>query len=41
MMLDAPHEATKLFGGQAARLDLELCVSSGLFDICLEMDAWL
>ena len=26
MMLDALHEATKLSGGQAARLDLELAV---------------
>ena len=36
-LLDASYEVTRGFAGQKARPDLEAAVSSGLFDLCVEV----
>ena len=36
-LLEAPYEVTRGFAGQKARPDLEAVVSTGLFDLCVEM----
>eukprot|EP01043_Picozoa_sp_COSAG02_P000754 COSAG02_NODE_14_length_56855_cov_512.793661_35_plen_399_part_00 len=36
-LLDASYEVTRSFAGQKARPDLEAAVSTGLFDLCVEM----
>ena len=36
-LLEAPYEVTRSFAGQKARPDLEAAVSTGLFDLCVEM----
>jgi hypothetical protein len=38
-LLQATYDVTRCFAGQNARLDLDACVSSGLFDICVQMVA--
>eukprot|EP01043_Picozoa_sp_COSAG02_P061910 COSAG02_NODE_8418_length_2578_cov_186.219847_1_plen_273_part_10 len=36
-LLNVPYEVTRGFAGQKARPDLEAAVSTGLFDLCVEM----
>eukprot|EP01047_Picozoa_sp_COSAG01_P085103 COSAG01_NODE_18550_length_1067_cov_0.817526_2_plen_216_part_01 len=37
VLLEAPYNVTRGFAGQKARPDLEAAVSTGLFDLCVEM----
>ena len=39
MLLQATYDVTRLYAGQQARPDLDACVSSGLFDLCVQMAA--
>ena len=39
MLLQATYDVTRLYAGQQARPDLDACVSSGLFDLCVQMVA--